>query len=63
MFDANEVWNNWTEWVDAMGEVLADFTGNCTASSTQKLESQAKAVRKSEGFLANVPGVRGGRRA
>ncbi|MBN3206429.1 hypothetical protein H5A35_03265 [Pectobacterium brasiliense] len=46
LFRANEVWSNWSDCVNSMGEVLAGLTGKSSASSNQKSESQAKIVRK-----------------
>ncbi|WNK47373.1 hypothetical protein RM153_11165 [Pantoea agglomerans] len=44
LFSANEVWSNWSDCVNAMGEVLAGLTGKNLASS--QTESQDKIERK-----------------
>lgn len=44
LFNANEIWDSWSDCVDAMGEVLAGLTGNSPANDQN--ESQAKVERK-----------------
>jgi len=44
LFNANEIWNSWSDCVEAMGEVLAGLTGNSPANDQN--ESQAKVERK-----------------